>query len=172
MRAGDSPPATRTHNATHCDIGERSMRAGDSPPATPATELALHTSSHTTFNESRGFTPGNTRSGVQHRRRPAPFNESRGFTPGNTPPRCVSLWRPPRSFNESRGFTPGNTTPPTRVQRTRNPFNESRGFTPGNTWTRSLSKQQRLSRSMRAGDSPPATLHMIHPFWLCVGSVQ
>ena len=61
------------------------------------------------FNESRGFTPGNTAGLPDTTRQAETFNESRGFTPGNT---CRLSAPQPSSaepFNESRGFTPGNT---------------------------------------------------------------
>ena len=39
------------------------------------------------FNEGRGFTPGDTPPGARcHTPDCTPFNEGRGFTPGDTPP--------------------------------------------------------------------------------------
>ena len=60
------------------------MRAGGSPPAT---------------HVGPEPTPPPTRS----------FNEGRGFTPGDTIALVSSRLGRTRSFNEGRGFTPGDT---------------------------------------------------------------
>ena len=86
------------------------MRAGGSPPATPYRIVTLVVGELRTFNEGRGFTPGDTtRSLCSTGTTPSAFNEGRGFTPGDT-----RKYRSPSgdlisTFNEGRGFTPGDT---------------------------------------------------------------
>ena len=61
------------------------MRAGGSPPATHERFEPGSATIDTTFNEGRGFTPGDT-GAVTSLPAPheSPFNEGRGFTPGDT----------------------------------------------------------------------------------------
>ena len=69
------------------------MRAGGSPPATPRLQPRRGATPYGSFNEGRGFTPGDTSTTVimcDSTLRIAPFNEGRGFTPGDTSQHCFS----------------------------------------------------------------------------------
>ena len=87
----------------------------------------------------------------------------RGLTPGDTANRRAHQTRPVDTFNEDRGLTHGDTVGLQCTQCHLPTFNEGRGFTPGDTRAGLIAYACSGRRSMRAGDSPPATRYLCQP---------